>query len=117
VTAPEEQEQRRGSPCSYNRAVGATTAGWFTFDDSSGTFETPNAGAAAIDLSLDWVGGIFNEANTQIWQLRFDVPGNLTDWSLGGSSCAFNCVATPGPTAPAGAVFLPGPGGHPGAQV
>ena len=84
---------------SYNgHAVGETTSGSFTFDDALGSFETPAAGAAAIDLSLDWLGGGFDEANTHIWQLRFDGIGNLTGWAIGGSPCAFNCVATPGPT-------------------
>jgi len=84
---------------SYNGYdVGTTASGWFTLDDSLGSFHNTAAGTAAIDLSLDWVGGSFDESTAQIWQLQFDELGTLTGWALGSAPCAFNCITTPGPT-------------------
>jgi len=88
-----------GLPTYNGSAVGGAGAGWFTFDDSIGSFENVLAGYAPTDLSLEWAGVSFTEANSQIWELQFNSVGTLVGWALGGTGglcAALNCVSSGG---------------------
>src|SRR5688500_11091827 len=79
-------------------SVGTIGGGYFTFDDSLTSFRDTSIGAAASDLSFNWLGTSWTEDSVRIYDLTFDAAGALTRWGVGAPPCSLSCFTNPGPT-------------------
>lgn len=85
-------------------AAGTTGGGSFTFDDSIGNAYDQVNGLPTIDLSFNWLGYSYTEANATLWEVGFDSTGHLNAWGFAptigttATDCNLNCYAYPGPT-------------------
>jgi PEP-CTERM motif-containing protein len=83
--------------------AGTLGSGSITLDDSMGTTSDLYAGLPTLDLSFDWLGFSYTEADALLWSVTFDSTGALTSWGIGPtapstSTCGLNCFAHMGPT-------------------
>jgi hypothetical protein len=84
-------------------APGTMGSGYFTFDDSIGTAMDLFNGLPTLDLSFNWLGHSYTEADARIHSTSFDSNGALWYWGFGPTAptfenCGLNCYSYPGPT-------------------
>jgi hypothetical protein len=75
--------------------AGVVGSGYFTFDDSIRQVPATVDGAAAIDLSVTWLGQTWDETTARIGYLIYNPDGSLRSWLIGGyydGDCGIGCV-------------------------
>jgi len=81
--------------------AGNIGTGYFTFDNAYGSVPAVAGGAAALDLSVSWMGQTWDEVTARIGYLNLNNDGSVRGWVIGGmyeGDCGPGCVAYNGPS-------------------
>lgn len=79
--------------------AGVVGTGYFTFDNSLRQVPGVAEGAAALDLSVSWLGQTWDESTARIGYLSWFLDGSLRSFIIGGwnpGDCGVGCVPISG---------------------